>query len=101
VGTKKWSEIRRTKVPDVEEAAVAASGRALREALRLHELRSAKGLTQTELGNRLGISQVSVSQLERREDVYLSTLREYIEALGGELEVAAVFNGERSPIAVG
>jgi len=41
-----------------------------------------------------------VSELERRTDVYLSTLREYVEAIGGELEVNAVFEGKRHAIAV-
>ena len=80
---------------------MAASGRALRDALELAELRKANGLTQVELANRLGVSQGSVSELERRDDVYLSTLREYVQALGGELEVAAVFDGDRHPIAIG
>jgi transcriptional regulator with XRE-family HTH domain len=97
----KWSEVRRRKVPAGQEAAMAASGRALRDAIRLNELRSARGMTQVELAGRLGVSQGSVSELERRDDVYLSTLREYVQALGGELEIAAVFDGERSPIAVG
>jgi hypothetical protein len=41
-----------------------------------------------------------VSQLENQSDLYLSTLKRYIEALGGELEVAAVFDGERIEIGV-
>jgi DNA-binding XRE family transcriptional regulator len=101
MGHKSWSEIRRRKVPPEAEVAMAASGRALRDALELAELRKANGLTQVELANRLGVSQGSVSELERRDDVYLSTLREYVQALGGELEVAAVFDGDRHPIAIG
>jgi hypothetical protein len=46
-------------------------------------------------------SQGQVSQIERRDDLYLSTLRDYVEALGGTLEVAAVFDDERTPIAIG
>jgi hypothetical protein len=49
----------------------------------------------------LGISQGNVSRLEGRSDVYLSTLRSYIEALGGHLEIAAVFDDQRLPVNVG
>ncbi len=101
MATKKWSDIRSTKVaPDQEEAA-AAGVRALRRAMILSELRSERGLTQTELANRLGKSQGNVSELERREDVYLSSLREYVEALGGHLEVSAVFDEDRQPLSIG
>jgi hypothetical protein len=48
-----------------------------------------------ELGGRLDRSQGNISELERRSDVYLSYLREYVEALGGELEVNALFDGKR------
>lgn len=96
-----WKSIRDTKVPPEQEAATAAGALALRDALVLAELRKDRGITQAELAGILGKSQGNISELERREDVYLSSLREYIEALGGELEVAAVFDGERTPIAIG
>jgi len=64
---------------------------AMDDAVALGDLRANAGLTQVELAGRLGIRQASLSELERRDDVYLSTLRSYIEALGGELEVRAVF----------
>lgn len=97
--TTKWSEIRRQKVPD--EAAAQASAAALRDALALDALRKARGVTQVELAQRLEIRQSSLSAIENRQDVYLSTLREYVEALGGTLELAAVFDGERMPLAIG
>lgn len=96
-----WETIRRAKVPPDQEAAVAAGVRALRDALALKEIRQERGITQVELAARLGKSQGNVSELERRDDVYLSSLREYVEALGGHLEIAAVFDDERTPIAVG
>jgi transcriptional regulator with XRE-family HTH domain len=99
--SKHWSEIRRTKVPLDREAEVAAGVRALRDALALRELRAGRGVTQVELASRLGKSQGNVSELERREDVYLSSLREYIEALGGRLEVTAVFDDDRQIVDVG
>ena len=65
--------------------------------LNLAELREAKGLTQAELAARLGVSQPNVSKLEAAAAsphvgaIYLSTLGGYIAALGGHLEVRAVF----------
>jgi len=97
---RKWTDVRRLKVPPEQEDAAAASGLALRDAIALHELRKGRGLTQVALAAKLGRSQGAVSELERREDVYLSSLREYVEALGGQLEVVAVFDNERTPIAI-
>ena len=57
----------------------------------LHELRRARGLSQQELATLLHIQQPSVAKLERRTDMYISTLRAHIEAMGGELEVIARF----------
>jgi DNA-binding XRE family transcriptional regulator len=53
----------------------------------LAELRRQRGLTQTELAPRLGISQSDLSKLERRSDIRLSTLRSYLESLGGRLRI--------------
>jgi hypothetical protein len=101
VSTSKWSDIRRAKVPADQEAAVASGARALRDALELADLRRDRGITQVELASRLGKTQGGISELERRDDVYLSSLREYVEALGGRLELTAVFEEERRPISVG
>jgi len=57
----------------------------------LDELRRARELSQEELARTLGVNQASISKLERRTDMYLSTLRKYVEALGGELEIRAHF----------
>ena len=59
--------------------------------LRLREVRAACELTQEELAERLNIDQPNVSRLERRSDVHVSTLADYIAALGGRLELLAVF----------
>ena len=58
----------------------------------LQDLRSKRKVTQEDLADRLGVKQPTVSKLERREDVNLSTLRRYVEALGGELRVTAKFS---------
>lgn len=101
MATKTWEQIRRTKVPADQEAAVAAGVRALRDAIALNELRVERGLTQVELAERLGKTQGNVSALERRDDLYLSSLREYVEALGGHLAISAVFEEEERPLAIG
>jgi len=57
----------------------------------LEELREARELTQTQLAQVLQISQGAVSKVERRADMYISTLRSYIRAIGGDLQIRAVF----------
>jgi DNA-binding XRE family transcriptional regulator len=57
----------------------------------LVELRNAREMTQVSLSKVLGMPQASISKMERRTDMYLSTLRSYIEAMGGHLELRAIF----------
>lgn len=61
------------------------------DAFALSEIRTRQRVTQTEVAAALGVSQVNVSRIEHEEDVSLSTLRDYIAALGGYLEINAVF----------
>jgi transcriptional regulator with XRE-family HTH domain len=63
----------------------------MEDALALNELRESVGATQVELAGRMGVNQGNVSRLERRDDLYLSTLREYVRALGGDLKLVAEF----------
>lgn len=58
---------------------------------RLRELRQLAGLNQSELAQRLGIGQAALSRLERRSDILVSTLRDYLAALGATLRVGAHF----------
>ena len=58
----------------------------------LFELRKALGLSQTDVAENLGISQSAVSQLERADDLKLSTLRRYLARLGAQLHLVAVFD---------
>jgi transcriptional regulator with XRE-family HTH domain len=67
---------------------------ALLVAMDLNELRKTREVTQEELADRLDVAQSNVSRLERRQDMLVSTLREVVEALGGELHLVAVFPGE-------
>jgi len=57
----------------------------------LDALRDAKQLTQVQMANLLKISQGAVSKVERRTDMFVSTLRNYVRAIGGNLEIRAVF----------
>jgi transcriptional regulator with XRE-family HTH domain len=59
--------------------------------MALEGLRGAKQLTQTDMAEMLDVPQSSISRIERRADMYLSTLRDYVHALGGELRIHAVF----------
>ncbi|MBW4045572.1 MAG: XRE family transcriptional regulator [Acidobacteria bacterium] len=68
----------------------ARSTKLLRE-LPLEQLRSARSLTQTNMAQILGVNQSAISKIEKRTDMYLSTLRSYVEAMGGSLEIQAVF----------
>jgi hypothetical protein len=63
------------------------------EEFTLHDLRKAKQITQEEVAQRLSGRQVYVSRLERRADMKLSTLREYVRALGGDLQLMVILPG--------
>ena len=67
------------------------------EEMTLRELRKARQLTQVRLARRLGITQDGVSRLEKRSDLLLSTLRETVEAMGGNLSLVAQFP-DRAPV---
>ncbi len=60
----------------------------------LASLRRARGLTQREVARRMGISQSDVSKLERRDDVRVSSLRRYVDALGGHVRVVVDLPGD-------
>jgi transcriptional regulator with XRE-family HTH domain len=64
----------------------------LRADMALNELRKARALSQQQIAASLDIKQAAVSKLERRTDMYISTLRNYVEALGGQLEISATFS---------
>ncbi|WP_245505904.1 helix-turn-helix domain-containing protein [Rhizobium sullae] len=78
---------------------IEASDRRFQELLgefdNLQTLRKTLGLTQENIGEKMGKKQVSVAQLEKRSDFLLSTLRQYVEALGGELELVVKFKDKR------
>ncbi len=75
------------------EALARAEKRAqnMLDEMPLSELRAARLLTQESIAKLLGINQAAVSKMERRADMYISTLRDFITAMGGELEITARF----------
>ena len=64
---------------------------ALREEMTLTELRQARLLTQENLGETLHVGQTAIAKMEKRADMYVSNLRRFIEAMGGELDIVARF----------
>jgi transcriptional regulator with XRE-family HTH domain len=61
------------------------------EEMPLDELREARQLTQEHLARLLGVKQSAISKIERRTDMYVSTLQAIVKAMGGELKIEAVF----------
>lgn len=75
----------------------ARAAQLIAEEMTLRELRRARKLTQVRIAKTLGITQDSVSRLERRSDLLLSTLRKTVEAMGGDLSLVAEFP-DRPPV---
>jgi DNA-binding transcriptional regulator YiaG len=100
----KFSELRK----DVEARPGAAERLAAKRAetleeIQLYELRHREAVSQVELAGRLDVTQGAISKLEHSDDVRVSTLRQYLEALGARLELVAVFDDEdrRVPVHLG
>ena len=81
--------------PDRRARIAAETDRLEDEYRTLQQLRKARDLTQAQIAEALGIRQASVAQLEKRSDLMLSTLRSYVEAMGGELRLTVTFPGQR------
>ncbi|HEV2149267.1 MAG TPA: XRE family transcriptional regulator [Longimicrobiaceae bacterium] len=87
---RKFDELRQKMPPERRARIDARTGEMLAE-MPLQELRHARRMTQETLADALGLKQAGVSKLERRTDMYVSTLRKYVAAMGGELEITARF----------
>ncbi len=74
------------------QARIEAKARAMLAEMPLNELRQARGLSQKMLADVLHVQQPAIAKIERRTDMYISTLRSHIEAMGGQLEVVARFS---------
>lgn len=68
------------------------------KAMKLCRLREVRHLTQESLAKRLHVRQANISKIENRADMYISTLREYVKAIGGHLEITARFPEGTVPI---
>jgi DNA-binding XRE family transcriptional regulator len=87
---KNWKDIRKPLSPEAEQRSKAWVEAEIAK-LPLAELRRAREMTQVQLAAVLHVDQGAISKFEKRSDMYLSTLRSYVEALGGHLDVRAVF----------
>ncbi|HUO72287.1 MAG TPA: XRE family transcriptional regulator [Solirubrobacteraceae bacterium] len=74
---------------------MATYKRLMEAEVRLADLRRRRGVSQATMAESLAVSQPNISRIEREDDVYLSTLARYVQALGGRIEVVAVFPDER------
>ena len=84
-------EALRAKMSPAAQARVEARAQAMLAEMPLQELRQARGLSQKMLADVLHVQQPSIAKMEQRTDMYISTLRSHIEAMGGELEIVARF----------
>lgn len=92
--TKRWEDLEKKYFSEEEIAAVRRDVQAEILEMNLRELRQLTGTTQEQLARVAKMQQGELSRVERRDDHLLSTLRRYIEALGGELEIVARFDGK-------
>ena len=87
---RKFQELVDKMSPESRARSKAMAEQLMRE-MPLEELRAARELTQTSLAKILDVGQSEVSKIEKRTDMYVSTLASYVKAMGGELEICAVF----------
>lgn len=89
--TSKWRDVRKRAIKAADEPYIKQGREAIRAELRLSSVRKQRKASQAAVAERLAVSQSNVSQLERVGDPRLSTVADYIGALGGRLEIAAVY----------
>jgi DNA-binding XRE family transcriptional regulator len=88
--TAKWNDLKHKGTP-AQRAKVDAEAVTELERVGFAALRKARNQTQVELAANLGLPQASISDIENRSDLLLSTLAKYLRAMGGELQIRAVF----------
>jgi hypothetical protein len=81
----------KNKLSDESKTRIQARVKTALEEMPLAELRRARKFTQQQIAQSLKIKQASVSKMESQTDMYISTIRRFIEAMGGELEIIAKF----------
>ena len=87
---KNFKELQAKMSPERRARNEAATAKMIDE-MALDELREARDLTQEQLARLLHVNQAAVSKMERRADMYITTLQGVIKAMGGRLEIRAVF----------
>lgn len=95
MSTATFRRVRAEAMADPAFRAEVARERALMMAIDVSHARKASGMTQQEVAAALGTSQENISRIERQHDMRVSTLLEFIQAQGGEVEITAVVDGER------
>lgn len=91
-GHKPWSEISTKLRSDPERRArIEQREQAIEAELTISQLRAARGVTQEGVAEKMHVTQSNVSHFERNPNIFLRSLASYVEALGGRLEVRAVF----------
>jgi transcriptional regulator with XRE-family HTH domain len=88
--TRKFRELIRS-MPAERQQRIAKRVKETLAAMPLDEIRKARQLTQAKLAETLGVNQGEISKIEHRTDIYISTLAGYVKALGGKLEIRAIF----------
>lgn len=102
-GRTKWSALRDPVMADPERRArIETRERAMETIIALAKVREQRGVSQTELARDLHVTQANISKIERKalsgEDLYLSTINNYIAAMGGRLQLIATFPDQEIPI---
>jgi len=87
---RKFAELEARMSPEAREWVKHEVAKTMAE-MPLNELRNARGLSQKMLAEALDIQQPAIAKMEKRTDMYISTLRSHIRAMGGELDIVARF----------
>src|SRR5712692_6214333 len=91
-GHKPWSEISaKVRANPERRARIEQREQAIEADLTISQLREARGTTQENVAERMNVTQSNVSHFERNPNIFLRSLADYVEALGGRLEIRAVF----------
>jgi transcriptional regulator with XRE-family HTH domain len=85
------------QMPEERRARIFKRADEIRQEINLREMRRLRKITQTRLSKKLRIGQEGISRIERRADLYLSTLRNYVEGVGGKLSLVVEFP-DRAPV---
>ncbi len=91
----RWNDLKRERIPEPRLAEIKAQVEQEVLEMNLAAVRDLLGKTQSDVAKAMGSTQSEISRSERRQDHLVSTLREYVRALGGELELTARF-GDKS-----